>query len=157
MSVSKDVKKLLIDKIGGLSTVQAAYGYEELNPTGWPCVWINPDNLQGTFATTSENRRIYGYKATVIMSLGEDFIKDGSVQREEYAQDVISDVVDQIINYVDDVTFITQLNNIYSAGDNTVLFIEAADAEWGNIDMQNGKARAVQISLMIHTDYNTRT
>lgn len=156
MSVSTDIKSLLVSKINALSSTQAVYSYSELNPTGWPCVWVKTADLQGTFVTTAENRRIYAYNVTCLLTLGEDFIKDGSIQREEYAENVLAGVTDDIINAVDDVAFITELNAIYSAGDTTVLFIEAADAQWGEVDMQTGKAKAVQITLMIHTDYNTR-
>lgn len=156
-AVSSDVKKLLVDKINDLSSTEAVYGYRELNPDGWPCVWVTSANLQGTFATTAENRRIYGYNVTCMLTLGQDFIKDGSIQREEYAENTLATVADQIINYIDDVTFIADLNAIYSAGDTTVLFVEAADAEWGEVSMQDGIAKAIQITLMIQTDYNTRT
>lgn len=156
MSVSTDIKSLLVTKINALNSTQAVYGYSELNPSGWPCVWVKATNLQGTFATTAENRRIYAYDVTCLLTLGEDFIKDGSVQREEYAENTLATVVDDIINAVDDVAFITELNNIYSAGDTVALFVEAADAQWGEVDMQAGKAKAIQITLMIHTDYNTR-
>lgn len=156
MSVSTDIKSLLVSKINALSSTQAVYSYSELNPSGWPCVWVKTADLQGTFATTAENRRIYAYNVTCLLTLGEDFIKDGSVQREEYAENTLATVVDEIINAVDDVTFITQLNAIYTAGDTTALFVEAADAQWGEVDMQSGKAKAVQVTLMIHTDYNTR-
>lgn len=156
MSVSTDLKSLLVSKINALSSTQAVYSYSELNPSGWPCVWVKTADLQGTFATTAENRRIYAYNVTCLLTLGEDFIKDGSVQREEYAENTLATVVDDIINAVDDVAFITELNAIYSAGDTTVLFVEAADAQWGEVDMQSGKAKAVQVTLMIHTDYNTR-
>lgn len=156
MSVSTNIKSLLVAKINALNSVQAVYSYSELNPDGWPCVWVKTADLQGTFATTAENRRIYAYNVTCLLTLGEDFIKDGSVQREEYAENTLATVVDEIINAVDDVTFITQLNAIYTAGDTTVLFVEAADAQWGEVDMQSGKAKAVQITLMVHTDYNTR-
>lgn len=157
MSVSTDVKNLLIAKINNLTTTQAVYGYEELNPDGWPAVWITTSDLQGTFATTTENRRVYGYRVMCLWPLGEDFIKDGSIQREEYAENTLADVVDQIINLVDDQSFITQLNAIYSAGDTTVLFVEAADAQWGNVTTEKGKCKGVQLTLMIHTDYNTTT
>lgn len=156
MSVSTDLKSLLVTKINALASTQAVYGYSELNPSGWPCVWVKATDLQGTFATTAENRRIYAYNVTCLLTLGEDFIKDGSIQREEYAENTLATVVDDIINAVDDVAFITELNNIYSGGDTVALFVEAADAQWGEVDMQSGKAKAVQITLMIHTDYNTR-
>jgi len=157
MSVSTDIKKLLVNKINGLSSTQAVYGYSELNPSGWPCVWVKTADLQGTFVTTSENRRIYAYDVTAILTLGENFIKDGSVQREEYAENTLATVTDQIVNLFDDTSFISQLNGIYTTGDTTALFVEAADARWGEIDMQSGKAKAIQISLMIHTDYNVTT
>lgn len=156
MSISKDIKDLIITTVNSLSTTQSVYGYEELNPNGWPCVWVKTDDLQGTFATTAENRRIYGYKLTSIFPLGEDFVKDSSLQREEFAENVLADVVDQIINAIDDNAFLDTIND-FSSGDTTGLFIEAADATWGEIDMQLGKAKAVQISLMIHTDYNVTT
>lgn len=156
MSVSTDIKSLLVSKINALSSTQAVYSYSELNPSGWPCVWVKTADLQGTFATTAENRRIYAYNVTCLLTLGEDFIKDGSVQREEYAENVLAGVTDDIINAIDDVGFITELNAIYTGGDTTVLFVEAADAQWGEVDMQSGKAKAVQVTLMIHTDYNTR-
>jgi len=156
MSVSTDIKSLLVSKINALASTQAVYSYSELNPSGWPCVWVKTADLQGTFATTVENRRIYAYDVTCLLTLGEDFIKDGSIQREEYAENTLATVTDDIINAVDDVAFITELNAIYSGGDTTVLFVEAADARWGEVDMQSGKAKAVQVTLMIHTDYNTR-
>jgi len=157
MSVSTDIKNLLISKINALSSTQAVYGYSELNPSGWPCVWVKTADLQGTVATTAENRRIYAYNVMCLLTLGEDFIKDGSVNREEYAETTLATVTDEIINAMDKVAFITELNAIYSAGDTTVLFIEAADASWGEVDMQSGKAKAVQLTLRIQTDYNTRT
>ena len=92
-----------------------------------------------------------------LFPLGEDFVKDNSIQRVEYAENTLNDVVDQIINLTDDKTFITTLNAIYSAGDTTVLFVDAADAEWGTVDMQKGKAKGVQITLLINTDYNVTT
>lgn len=156
MSVSTDIKSLLVSKINSVGSVQTVYSYSELNPDGWPAVWVKTSDLQGTFATTAENRRVYAYNVMCLLTLGEDFIKDGSVQREEYAENTLATVVDDIINAVDDVAFIAQLNAIYSAGDTTVLFVEAADAQWGEVDMQAGKAKAIQITLMIHTDYNTR-
>ena len=136
--------------------MQSIYSYSELNPSGWPAVWVKTANLDGTFVTTAENRRIYAYDVTCLLTLGEDFIKNGSIQREEYAENTLATVVDDIINVVDDVAFITQLNAIYTSGDTTVLFVEAADARWGEVDMQSGKAKAIQVTLSIHTDYNTR-
>jgi len=156
MSVSKDIKDLVITTVNNLGFTQAVYGYEELNPTGWPCVWIKAADMDGTFATTAENQRIYAYSVTSLFPLGEDFIKDSSVQREEYAENTLAAVVDEIIDAVDDNSFLTEINN-YSSGDAEGIFIEASDVEWGEADMQKGKAKAVRITLRIHTYYNVTT
>lgn len=55
MSVSKDIKTLVVNTINALSSTQAVYSYNELMPSGWPCVWVTASDLDGSFATTAEN------------------------------------------------------------------------------------------------------
>lgn len=155
MSISTDIKNLIITSVNGLASTQTVYGYRELNPTGWPAVWVVTSDMDGTFATTAENRRIYAYSVTCLWPLGEDFEKDGT-PREEYAEEVLATVVDEIINVIDDRGFLNTINT-YGSGDTVGLFIEASDAQWGEIDFQKGKAKAVQMLIRIHTDYNTAT
>jgi hypothetical protein len=155
MSISTDIKNLIITSVNGLASTQTVYGYRELNPSGWPAVWVTTSDMDGTFATTAENRRIYAYSVTCLWPLGEDFEKDGT-PREEYAEEVLATVVDEIINVIDDRGFLNTINT-YGSGDTVGLFIEASDAQWGEIDFQKGKAKAVQMLIRIHTDYNTAT
>lgn len=156
MSISSDLRTTLVNRIEDLSTVQKVYDYRELNPTGYPCVWVVPADLDGVFLSTTENRRVVGFQILIIFPLGEDFIKDNSINRERYAENVIGDVLDQIINDLDTNSFVSTFADMSDAN-TTFINAEAADAEWGEVDMQHGKARALQITLMIKLDYQVRS
>jgi len=109
MSITTELRKQLINRINALSSVQSVYGYEELNPSGWPAVWVVPSDIDGIFATTAENQRTFSYSVSCLFPIGEDFIKDNSIQRVEYADDTLATVVDQIIDDLDD-NFLQQIN-----------------------------------------------
>ena len=49
MSVSVTIKNQIKSKVQGCSSVDQTYGYEEVNPKGWPCVMITPGNMQESF------------------------------------------------------------------------------------------------------------
>lgn len=156
MSVTGDLRTVLVDRLDGLSTVQKVYDYRELNPDGWPCVWVLPADLDGVFVSTTENKRVIGFTIMVLFPLGEDFIKDGSINRERYAENTIGGVLDQIINDLDTNSFLNSFADITDAN-TTFINAEAADAQWGEVDMQHGKAKACQITLLMRLDYQVRS
>lgn len=142
---STAIKQLLINKINGLDSTQTVYGYEELNPEGWPAVWVTDSSMTGEFVTTAENRRIYGFSVTVMMDVGQDYPNQGGKDRVEFVQDTISDVVDDIIDSVD---------TDYELDGTTILFVDAADYERGHVVLENGQAKAVNITLLVNSDKN---
>ncbi len=137
-----------MDFIKGLESVQECYGHEELNPKGWPSVFVVPSDLVGQFVSNVENSRTYGFRITCVFPIGQDFIKDGSVNRLEYAEETIATVLDEIINAVD--------TNFVLEG-TPVLFINAADMQWGTANLESGTCKAAQITLKIYTEYDART
>lgn len=145
MSAITDIKKNLKNRIVALDSVQVVYGYEKEQPDGWPAVYILPANMDGEFTNTAENRRTYGFDITVLFPIGQDFPDDGE-SREEYAQDRVAQVMEDIINDADEDYELT--------GDNNVLYTEAADAEWGIFDYEGGIAKAVKITLLVVVDHN---
>lgn len=148
MSISTAVKNQLIDFVQGLSSVQKVYGHEETNAKGFPAVFIIPDNMQGEFVANNANSRIYAFRVTCVFPTGQDFIKDNSINREEYAEETIGTVLDEIINAVD--------NNFVLEG-TPVLYANAADIQWGTANLDNGVCKAAQISLRIYTEYEVRS
>jgi len=147
MSISTTVKKQLMDFIQALPSVQETYGHEELAPAGWPAVFVLPGSMDGEFVSNDANSRIYAFLITCVFPTGQDFIKDGSVNREEYAEETIATVLDEIINAVD--------TNFQLEG-TPVLYANAADIQWGTANLETGVVKAAQISLRIYTEYQVR-
>lgn len=143
MSVSVTIKNQLKASIQSCASVQQVYGYEEVNPTGWPCVMLTPADMQGEFSSTSENSRVYGFKALILFTLGQDMETPKTLNRLEYAENVIATVIDEIINAID--------NNIELQG-LPVLFVNAADVSWGYTSGEFGEARSAEITLKIYTE-----
>lgn len=142
---STAIKQLLINKVNNLDSTQSVYGYEELNPEGWPSVWITDGSMTGEFVTNTENRRVYAYAVTVMMDVAQDYPNQGNKDRDEFVRDALSDVVDDIIDAVD---------TDYELDGATVLFVDAADYERGKVILENGQAMAVNITLLVNTDKN---
>lgn len=146
MSVSTSIKDTLIGKINALDSVQSVYGYERNNFEGFPAVTVTASDLDGEFTSTTENSRNYAYKITILYSIGQALPAVTNLPINEQAENVISTVVDDIINDID---------SDYELPDNTdVLFVNAADATWGFVDYEGGVAKACQITYIIRTDYN---
>lgn len=147
MSISTVVKKQLIDFIQNLSSVQKTYGHEELNPSGFPAVFVVPADMDGEFVANNANSRIYAFRITCVFPTGQDFVKDTTTNREEYAEETISTVLDEIINALD--------TNFILEG-TPVLYANAADIQWGTANLENGVCKAAQITSRIYTEYEVR-
>lgn len=156
MSVIADLKTVLKNRIGALNSVGVVYGYEEAHPKQWPAVIVTPANLEGEFVSTTENRRIFGCNVSILFPTGQNVPKDLDEKPIEYAERVIGQVLDDIIDDVDKNSFLSDFADI-SDSDSDFLFLSAADAEWGWFNFEGGKARAIQIVLLAHIDFTART
>lgn len=143
MSVSIQIKDQLIDKIESLSSVQVVYPALKLNPSGWPCVYITPYAEEGEFSSNAENSRVYVYNASILFPMGQDFIPEAQRDRLDYAEVVIAGVIDDVINAID---------TDYELEGNPVLYVNAADVDWGYIDFEGGVARAANVILRVYTE-----
>lgn len=142
MAVSTDIKDQIIKKIAPLASVQIVYPAIKLNPSGWPCVYVTANTEEGEFSSNAQNSRVYTYNASVQFPLGQDFVPDSERERMDYAEMVVAQVIDDIINAID-----TDYDlNI------PVLFVNAADVEWGYIDFEGGVARAANVILKVYTE-----
>lgn len=143
MSVSVDIKNQIKRKIQTCPSVQAIYGYEEVNPSGWPAIMLTPADMNGEFSSNTENSRIYGYKVQILFTLGQDMEQPKTLNRLEYAENVICTVIDEIINAVDD---------NYVLEGTPVLFVNAADVSWGYTAGEFGEARSAELTLNVYTE-----
>lgn len=143
MSASVTIKNQIKTKVQSVSSVQQVYGYEEVNPSGWPCVMITPANMEGEFSSTSENSRVYSYRLLILFTLGQDMETPKTQNRLEYAENTIATVIDEIINAIDD--------NFVLEG-TPVLFVNASDVQWGYYAFEGGEARGAEITLNVYTE-----
>jgi hypothetical protein len=143
-SVATTVKNLIYDKVNALVSVQVVYSHEELAPTGFPAVCIKATGFEGDFVQNTENGRIYSYRIFVHMTIGQD-LADVSGDRLDNAEDVVTNVIDQIAGAIDD--------NFQLDGA-TVLFVEAVDSDYQYTLLDNGWAQTAVCTVRVHTDYH---
>lgn len=149
MSVSVTLKDWLIDKIEALSSVQAVYGYEPQQFSGYPAVTVTMPTMEGQFSSNVEDQRIYGFRVQVFVPLGQDLEKPKTMTRELYAENVVSTVIEGIINAIDtdfDATAVSQSNNIISK------FIEATDFIPFYVNIEGGEHRGAEITVRFVTE-----
>lgn len=143
MSVSIQIKEQLMSKIEDLSTVEVVYPALKLNPNGFPAVFVTTNSEEGEFSSNAENSRIYTYNATVMFPIGQDFVPDSERERLDYAERTVAQVIDDIINSIDE---------DFELDGSPVLFVNAADVEWGYVDFEGGVARAANVILRVYTE-----
>jgi len=148
MSVSTTIKNQIMAKIQALASVQETYGHEEFAPTGWPAVMVVMDTMDGEFISNFENRRTYSFRVTIVFPIDKDMpgLPDGT-NRMEFAEQTIATVLDEIINAID---------TDFELDGDPVLFVGAADAQWGEAALESGIAKAVQVTLSVQTDFRVQ-
>lgn len=143
MSAIKDIKQQIITKISALPDFNKVYGYERLNPTGFPAVFVTFQGTENEFFTNAENKRIYIYRILILMQLGNKPL--GSIENNvvEKAEEAIQDLVQEAIDAID---------SDYTFGDyGEMVFVEAALGEPGYVEWEGGVARSAEVTLRIHS------
>lgn len=156
MSVISELRTVLVNRIGALSSVQKVYPFEHPAPEGWPAVFISSSRLDSQFVTNVENRRVFTFNIIVVFPTGQNIPKNESQDPVAYAEDRIYEVFDQIGDDLDQNAFNSNFATIGDS-DSTYLFADAVNAEWGFYDYEGGKARALSIPLQIQVDFRART
>lgn len=145
MSVSTDIKNCVIANVQKCESVQQVYGHEELNPSGFPAVMVTAGDMQGEFSSNAENSRTYSFKVQIFFPVGQDPPKDISMNRLEYAEQVVATVIDELIN-------ISDTDFELAGSDATVLYVNAADVQWAYTSMENGENRSAELTLKVYTE-----
>lgn len=143
MSVSIDIKDQIISKIEPLPSVEVVYPAVNLAFRGWPAVFVTTNSEEGEFSSNAENSRVYTYNCSVLVPIGQDAVAEQERERLDYAERTIAQVLDEIINAID---------TEFELDGSPVLFVNAADVEWGYIDYDGGVARAANVILRVYTE-----
>lgn len=143
MSASIEIKDQIIAKIEALDSVQKVYPASNINPTGFPAVFVTSTDMEGEFSSNAENSRVYAYSLVILFPEGQDFVPESERDRLDYAERVIATVIDDIINAVD---------TDYELDSSPILFVNAADCEWGTYQTEGGVTKAANITLRVYTE-----
>lgn len=142
MSASSVIKADIIDKLSALSSFNKVYGWEKINPAGFPCAFVTFAGAENEFFTSAENKRIFAYRVLVLAFIGQDRSNTNSLER---AEQQIQDLLGDAINAFD--SDITLGNNAQA------IFVEAAVGEPGYVETESGWARSAELNIRVHSIY----
>jgi len=143
-SVASSIKDQLIARIEGLDSVQLVLPSNRLAPSGWPCVFITTSDLDGEFASSSSNSRVFGYKCVIAFPVGADFLNEAQAERLDFAERVLNKVLQDILNSIE--------TDFELDGPPTLLYTEALDCVWGEISVESGIAQALEVTIRCYTE-----
>ena len=143
MGVIRSIKSELIGKISALPEFNKVYGYERLNPNGFPAAFITFAGQENEFFTNAENKRVYIYRLLILFQVGNTPLNETNPEEMEVAEEAIQDLVEDAIDAVD---------SDYTLGDSTeVLFVDAVVGEPGYVEYEGGVARSAEVTLRVHS------
>jgi len=142
MGTIKNIKKEIITKLSAVSTLAKVYDYERLHPEQFPCAFVTFSSSDNEFFTTSENKRVFGYRVLVLAQIGQD---RSDTDRLELAEQTIQDVTGDILDTLD--------SNITLDDAVDVVFVEASVGEPGYVEYEGGFARSVEVQVRVHSVY----
>lgn len=141
--VSTQIKQMLISRIDSLTSVQKVYPSSVVNNDGWPAVAITPNAEEGEFSSNAENSRVYVFDCMILFPMGQDFVPVEERERTDYAERVIAQVIEDVINAID---------TDFELDGGVVLFVNAADVDWQYFDYEGGVARGANVLLKVYTE-----
>lgn len=145
MSVSTDIKNHIKANVQACASVQAVYGHEELNPSGYPAVMVTAGDMDGEFTSNAQNSRLYAFRLLILFPIGQDFPASVNMNRMEYAEQVIATVIDEIVN-------ISDTDFELSGSGPTILYVNAADVIWQYSTTEAGEYRSAELTLRVYTE-----
>ena len=141
MSAIKNIKKEIIRNISAIDSINKVYGFEKINPDGFPAVFVTFNGMDNEFFTDAENKRVYTYRVLLLVPISAD----GNTEALDEAEEVIQDVTGDILNTMD--------SDITLDDATEVVFMEAAVGEPGYVEYEGGQARSSEILLRVHSVY----
>lgn len=142
MSAIDDIKKEIIRKISGISSINKVYGYEKVNPAGFPAAFITFQGSENEFFTNAENKRIFSYRVLILVQIGQDTTSTDAV---DLAEQTIQQITGDVLNTMD--------SDITLDGASEVVFMEAAVGQPGYVEYEGGMARSAEVTLKVHSIY----
>lgn len=90
----QNLKTKLVAFLSANTLIQQVYDYEAVEFSGDPAVTIMPVTNEAGYRTTIHNKRIYAFKLEI-------WVKRGDVRTDKEAEDVLTGVVDSVLDDFD--------------------------------------------------------
>ena len=145
-SLNRRIKQQVMDKIEAQPSVAKVYGFDKLPIEQFPAVMVKYGTMDGEFATTAENRRVYAYTAKILVPIGKD-LNNVADDRLQWAEEAIGQVVEEIINALDSDFELGQFNA-------NVLYTRALDVLYSEYSYEGGYAKGAELTIQVVTDYD---
>lgn len=140
MSASSVIKADIIDKLSALPSFNKVYGYEKINPAGFPCAFVTFAGSDNEFFSTAENKRVYAFRILILAYIGQD---RETVNQLENAEQQIQDLIGEAIDAFD--------SDIQLGNNAQTLFVEAAVGDPGYVEFEGGWARSGEVTIRVHS------
>ncbi len=107
---------------------------------------VTAADMDGEFSSNAENSRQYAFRCLILMPVNQNPPAGVTIaNRMEYAEQVIAEVIDEIVN-ISDTDF-----ELAGSGP-TILYVNAADVAWSYVGYEGGEARAAELTLRVYTE-----
>lgn len=127
-----DIKAGIITIINNSVKVKAVYNYEEVKPSGYPCITVTAADGDGEFADTSRNRREFIFS----IKCYQERIEVGASEAERI-----------LINLIDELLGIFDSSANYNLN-NTVIFAKPIPSKWGYLNVPDADVRTAEILIV---------
>lgn len=143
----QELKKKIVAILQANSLLQTVYDYEATEFTSDPVATVVPSADEGDYRTTTANRRVYAFNIMLWVK------RSGTSRNDETAEDVLTDLVDSVIDQFDKYYTLTGSPGaalVLPTG-YTMVMVEAAPSQWFYSDRET-LYRGAQITLRVHMD-----
>lgn len=139
--ISNGIKTVLSE----IEDVQIVYDFEASNLEGFPAITITPSSNESAFATSTENRRAYGFLIRIYNERGS------GNSNEETSERTMRQLVDQVLDALD-----KRYRTLDVAAETgyEFLFMHAAPSRWAYADGAV-KLRVAEVEVRVDYDIDT--
>jgi hypothetical protein len=135
VTVSKKICRRLSDDVSKLAKV---YDYTKMDIPQYPVALVIPSENEADYATTSENRRAWGFTIRLMQELER--------KGAETTERILRELVDETLQSLDE---------YYTLGGDADI-VRAAPSRWGWAQIGGGWIRIAEISLTVEAEISIK-
>lgn len=145
------LKNRIKTKLEGISKIQEVWDEPRLSFGGSPAAVVIPSDQESDYETTSENERVYAFRATIFQDI-QYTDREGGIGS---ALDILYDLVDDVLDAFDQDQQLTSDGALGLDSKYTIIAVSPTVASWG--ETGDGKLLQVDITIRIRLSVDITT